>query len=150
MHEVTISQQVTSCSANPLLPTAQAPGSMPQTPLPMASVASSNFQTIFVTALKRYREKTKNDLITHPLTAQLQLCESPTAVLDVLNKQYGVQEFLQSQSDDARSRKRLGATVTVLCAFSAAVGEGAGLVNLRFINNMPSDPPFRRSSHLQG
>jgi hypothetical protein len=96
----------------------------------MASAVSSNFQTIFATALKRYREKTKDDLITHPLTAQLQLCESPSAVLDVLNKQYGVQEFLQSHSDDARSSRGLSATITVLYAFSAAVGEGAGLVNL--------------------
>jgi hypothetical protein len=104
---------------------------MSQAPLTTPSGTSSNFQAIFGTALKRYREKTKNDLITHPLTAQLQICESPSAVLDVLNNQYNVQEFIQSQSDDTRSKQWLNATITVLCAFSAALGQGVSLVSLQ-------------------
>lgn len=102
---------------------------MSRIPLATTSGSSSNFQTIFSAALKRYREKTKKDLVIHPLTAQLQACESPSAVLDVLNKQHNIQGFVQSQSDDVESKQWLIATVTVLSAFSDALGEGISLVN---------------------
>ncbi|KAI0249901.1 hypothetical protein BJV78DRAFT_634272 [Lactifluus subvellereus] len=97
------------------------------TPL-SASASSSNFQAIFDDALNKYKEKTKNDLLQHQLTAQLQNCKSPSAILDVLNRQYNIQQFIRSQSDGGNSKQWLNATVTVLCGFSAALGEGVGLV----------------------
>jgi len=45
---------------------------------------SSNFQLIFNDALKAYEKRTRNDLITHPLAAQLQECNSPSDILTVL------------------------------------------------------------------
>jgi len=48
------------------------------------SIASSNFQSIFSASLQAYDRKTKNKLLHHPLAAQLQSCNSPNAVLTVL------------------------------------------------------------------
>jgi hypothetical protein len=103
---------------------------MSHNPVPTAPGSSSNFQSIFNTALNNYKKKTKDDLLAHTLTTQLQSCDSPSAILDVLNRQYNIQQFIQSQSDGQVSKQWLNATVTVLCAFSAALGEGVSLVNL--------------------
>jgi hypothetical protein len=99
--------------------------------MPTPSGSSSNFQSIFDAALKDYKEKTKKDLLAHRFTAQLQNCDSPSAILDVLNKQYNIQQFIRSQSDGQRSKQWLNATVTVLCGLSGALGEGVGMVNLQ-------------------
>jgi hypothetical protein len=95
-----------------------------------SSASSSNFRSILDVALKNYKKKTKKDLLTHQLMAQLQTCDTPSAILDVLNKQYNVQEFVQSQEGSESSKQWLNATVTVICAFSGALGEGVGLVSL--------------------
>jgi hypothetical protein len=47
-------------------------------PSPMAS-SSSNFQSIFNSALETYEKTTKNKLLTHPLATQLQSCDSPAS-----------------------------------------------------------------------
>ena len=90
-----------------------------------ASASSSNFRSIFDAALSRYEKKTKNDLLTHRLTAQLGTCNSPSAILAVLEEQYQVQQFIQSRSGDGGW---LNVTAKVLCAFSTAIGEGASSV----------------------
>ncbi|KAH9166881.1 hypothetical protein EDB89DRAFT_2245959, partial [Lactarius sanguifluus] len=72
-----------------------------------------------------YEEKTKKDLLAHPLMAQLQTCNSPTDILAVLRTQ--VQHF-ESTRDDDKLTKWLNPTVNVLYAFSAALGEGVGLL----------------------
>jgi hypothetical protein len=95
---------------------------------PAASSSSSNFQSIFNAALKEYERKTKNDLLAHPLAAQLQNCYSTTAIISVLHNQ--VQQFDHRRSSDERLTKWLNPTVNVLFAFSATLGEGVGLVNL--------------------
>ena len=100
---------------------------MSQSPLTTASSSSSNFRSIFDAALKDYKKKTKNDLLTHQLTAKLKSCESPAAILAVLDN---LQEIILFQADDVSSNQWLNATLTVLCAFSDALGEGVGLVNL--------------------
>ena len=92
---------------------------------PTAS-SSFNFQFVFDNALKAYQKRTKNDLLVHPLAAQLQACDSPTAILSLLHQQ--VQEFNQSRESDERLSKWLDPTVNVLYAFSATLGEGVGLV----------------------
>ncbi|KAI0301708.1 hypothetical protein B0F90DRAFT_1917286, partial [Multifurca ochricompacta] len=90
------------------------------------STSASRFQSIFDDALKAYRRQTKNDLATHPLAAQLRTCDSPSAILAVLQSQ--VQEFAGSRGNNDRWEKWLGPTVNVLYAFSATLGEGVGLV----------------------
>jgi len=89
---------------------------------------SSNFQLIFNNALKEYEKRTKKDLLAHPLAAQLQACDSPSAVLTVLQLQ--VQGLHQSQSGNDRWTRWLDPTVDVLYAFSETLGEGVSLVNL--------------------
>jgi hypothetical protein len=92
------------------------------------STSSQNFQLIFNTALKAYEKRTKRDLLAHPLAAQLQACDSPSAILAVIHQQ--VQGLHQSQRADERLTKWLNPTVNILFAFSATLGEGAGLVSL--------------------
>ena len=41
---------------------------------PSSSTSSSNFRSIFNATLKGYEKKTKKDLLSHPLAAQLQAC----------------------------------------------------------------------------
>jgi hypothetical protein len=90
------------------------------------ATSSSNFQQIFDNALKAYQRRTKKDLLTHPLAAQLQACDSPSSILAVLQQQ--VQELNRSPSADDRLTKWLDPTVNVLCALSDVLGEGVGLV----------------------
>jgi len=94
-----------------------------------SSSSGSNFQQIFNNALKAYEKRTKNDLLAHPLAAQLQACHSPDAILAVLQKQ--VERLNQSRNTDHRWTKWLDPTVNVLFSLSATLGEGVGLVRLR-------------------
>ena len=103
---------------------------MSQTP----PASSSNLQAIFVASLKEYEKKTKKDLITHPLMAQLQTCNSPADILAVLRTQ--VQQFETSTLGDDKLTRWLNPTVNVLFAFSSAIGTGVGLVN-----PIPTIPP---------
>ena len=84
---------------------------------------SSNFQLIFDNALKAYKTRTKNDLLTHPLAHRLEACNSPSTILTVL------QEQLQELNQSRRSNDNwLDPTVNVLHAFSETLGEGVGSV----------------------
>jgi hypothetical protein len=111
---------------------------MYHTPVPTASDSSSNFRSIFDAALNNYKRKTKTDLLAHQLTAQFEDCDSPTAILDLLNRQYNVQHFIQSQNNGGGSKRWLNTTVTVLYASSRALGQGIGMVNLQEL-----DLPFK-------
>jgi hypothetical protein len=94
----------------------------------LTAASTSNFQLIFNNALKAYEKRTKKDLLAHPLAAQLQACDSPSAILGVLQQQ--VQGLDQSRSGD-RWINLLEPTVNVLYALSATLGEGVSLVSLR-------------------
>jgi len=91
--------------------------------------SSPNFQLIFNNALRAYEKHTKNDILSHPLAAQLQACQSPSSILAVLQQQ--VQGLDQTRASDERLTKWLEPTVNVLYAFSETIGEGVGLVCLR-------------------
>ena len=99
---------------------------MSHTGTPSTAASSSNFQLIIHNALKEYQKRTKNDLLLHPLAAQLQTCDSPAAILTILQQQ--VQGSSQSRSSDDRWTKWLDPTVNVLFALSATVGAGVSLV----------------------
>ena len=92
----------------------------------LAAASSSNFQLIVNDALAAYEKRTKKDLLTHPLASQLEACNSPSAVLAVLQQQ--VQGLDQSRNSDDRWTKWLGPTVNILCTLSDTLGEGVGLV----------------------
>jgi hypothetical protein len=87
--------------------------------------SSSNFQLIFNNALKDYEKRTKNDLLVHPLAAELQNCNSPTNILAVLHKQ------VQGLDQYDRWTKWLDPTVNVLYMLSKTLGEGVSLVSHR-------------------
>jgi hypothetical protein len=101
---------------------------MSHTP-PTAAASTSKFQLIINNALDIYQKRTKNDLLTHPLAAQLQSCNSPSAILAILQEQ--VQGLDQSRSSDERWSRWLDPTVNVLYALSETIGAGVGLVCLR-------------------
>ncbi|KAH8978003.1 hypothetical protein EDB86DRAFT_991509 [Lactarius hatsudake] len=94
--------------------------------IPPTASSSSDFQAVFYASLRVYEKKTKKDLLAHPLLAQLLACNSPANILAVLRGQ--VQQFEQSKCGDDKLTKWLNPTVNVLCAFSAVLGEGVGLV----------------------
>jgi hypothetical protein len=93
-----------------------------------SSSSSSNFQSVLNAALDAYENKTKTKLLTRPLTAQLQSCDSPTAILSIL--QDFIQQFDRRRRSDERLTSWLNPTINVLYAFSSTVGQGLGLVSL--------------------
>ncbi|KAN0127640.1 hypothetical protein V8E53_014532, partial [Lactarius tabidus] len=85
-----------------------------------------NFDTIFSAALKAYEKRTKKDIASHHLAAQLKSCDSSSAIIAILRTQ--VQNFDRSQGADERWTKWLDPTVNVLFAFSVTLGNGVGVV----------------------
>jgi hypothetical protein len=102
---------------------------MPQ--MTSSSESSLYFQSVFNAALEAYENKTRNKLLTHPLTTQLQSCNSPAAVLSMLQEL--IQQFDQRHRSDERLRSWLNPTVNVLFSFSALISEGVGLVSLNHL-----------------
>jgi hypothetical protein len=93
-----------------------------------STVSTSNFKVIFENALKAYKKKTKQDLTAHPLATQLQGCDSPEAILTILQDQ--VEQLNQSRGCDERLQRWLNPTINVLYAFSTTLSEGISLVNV--------------------
>jgi hypothetical protein len=94
--------------------------------------SSSSFQLIINNALDQYKKRTKNDLLAHPLAAQLQSCNSPSAILAILQQQF--QGSYQSGSIDERWSRWLGPTVNVFYSVSSTLGANVGLVCLRTLS----------------
>ena len=80
--------------------------------------SSSNFGLIINIALKDYEKRTKKNLLLHPLASQLQECDSPGAILAVLQRQI----LHQSWSTDERWTKWLDPTINILLTLSQTVG----------------------------
>ena len=96
-----------------------------QTPTP-----ASNFQEIFCIAVKAYENRTKKDLLAHPLASQLQACDSSASILTVLQGQ--VYDLDQARKSDERLTKWLNPTVNVLLTFSGTIGGGVSLVRIKY------------------
>jgi hypothetical protein len=90
-----------------------------------------DFDAIFNSALETYKRRTKQDLTSNPLLPRLQACDSPDAVLAVLREQ--IPEIGRYHSADDKVTRWLAPTVNVLYGFSAAIGEGVGLVSTRIL-----------------
>ena len=114
-----------------LFPSALSPPSLPFMSHAQPASSSSNFQLIINNALDKYKKRTKNDLVVHPLAAQLQSCNSPSSILAVLHQQ--VQGLDQSRSSDERWSRWLDPTVTVLHTLSSTLGDVVGLVCLTLL-----------------
>ena len=100
---------------------------MSQDPDDPSTSSSSNFEAIFKDALKEYKKRTKKDIAAHSLAAQIESCDSPNAVLTVLQTQ--VQTFDPSPSANETWKRLLDPTITVLYAFSGFVSNVTGPVN---------------------
>jgi hypothetical protein len=92
------------------------------------STSHSNFASIFNAALETYKRKTKKDLALDPFLPRLQSCDSPEAILTVLQEK--IPTYSQPQNSDEFT-KWVTPTVNVLFAFSAILGEVVGLVNIK-------------------
>ena len=101
-----------------------APGSSSKPPIP--TVSSSNFNLIFEKALKAYKKQTRQHLTTIPLATQLEKCDSPAAILAILQDQ--IDQFNQSRSSDERLQRWLSPTINVLLAFTETIGAGISMV----------------------
>ena len=94
---------------------------------PSTSTSSPNFDSIFAAALEKYKKRTKKDIAAHSLAAQIKACDSPNAVVTVLQTQ--IQTFDPSPGANERWKGLLDPTITVLCALSGFVSNVAGPVN---------------------
>lgn len=103
--------------------------------VPSTSTSSPNFETVFTAALKEYEKQTKKDIDSHPLAAELKSCNSPNAVLTVLQTQ--VNTFDSSEGANERWSKLLDPTVTVLFALSGFISNVTGPVIAR--HQIPCD-----------
>jgi hypothetical protein len=91
-----------------------------------SSSSSSNFQIMINNALDMYKRRTKKDLLAHPLAIRLQSCNSPSAIIAILQEQ--VQGLDQSRGSEERWSKWLDPTVNVLQAFSSILEAGTSMV----------------------
>ena len=99
---------------------------------PTASSSSnqvSNFQVIINNALDKYKKRTKKDLLEHPLITELESCDTPSAILSVLQQQ--VQVLDGSRRSDDRWTRWLDPTVNVVYTLSGTLGQGVGMVRFR-------------------
>ena len=116
--------------------------------VPLTATYSPNFDTIYTAALDAYKKKTKKDIASHPLAAQLQSCDSPNAILAVLRAQ--VQANDEAQSADEKWTKWLDPTVNVVSAFSAVLNAAGPVITSRHVvQGVPSDLRDHRYSHLR-
>jgi hypothetical protein len=77
---------------------------------------SSNFTTLFESALQEYAKQTGKPWEEHPLAKKLEQCYSLESVSDVLQEQ--AQAFTQSRGGDSRIAKSLKSAVSVLYTLS--------------------------------
>ena len=101
---------------------------MPQT---TTASSSSNLHSLFNTALRAYQAKTKIDLLAHPLAAQFRCCDSPTAILAVLQDQVQKSDLRRKRNE--KLTKCLKTIVNVLYAPGPILGAGDSLVNLHLL-----------------
>jgi hypothetical protein len=94
------------------------PSQVPVPPLPPES--------ILVAALNEYKKNTGNDLQSHPLSAELQSCDSVGAISAILQRQVNTVETLRDGNRGVM--KWVRSLVTILCSISATLGDGASLV----------------------
>ncbi len=92
-----------------------------------ASTSTTNFTAIFNAASAEYQRVTGKHLVTHPFAAQLDTCDSPKAVSDLLRTQ--AQAFNKFRKGDEKLMAWLDPIVHILFTFSATLGEGIGLVS---------------------
>jgi len=92
------------------------------------STSADNFTAVFDAASTKYTRVTGKPLDRHPFAAQLDACDSPNAVSDLLRTQD--KAFSKFRKGDEKLMAVLDPMVHILFTFSATLGEGIGLVSL--------------------
>jgi hypothetical protein len=108
-------------------PTALAVTMMPQTSWASTPAERMKYQSIFVSALKDYEEKTGKVLSSDPLLRRLEKCRSPDDIITILWQQ--IPAIGPSWSGHISLTRWLNPTVNVINSFSAAVDGAIGLVS---------------------
>ena len=94
-------------------------------------ISRSNYRAIFDNALEAYKRKTGKDPISDPLFHNIESCNSPDAVLAILQAQILKPGHPQSSRSSTELTKWLDPTVNVLNAFSTHIGGFVGQVSLK-------------------
>jgi uncharacterized protein YwlG (UPF0340 family) len=99
------------------------------------NASSSQFQAIFNAALKEYSQKTGKDIVTDPITAKLQCCTSPDAVLNVLQDEAQAFNDFRNGNRKVQLMRKLKPTVDILLALSASevLGNSIGSVSAQVV-----------------
>ena len=113
-----------------------------------AGPSVDNFTAIFNAAIVEYQTLTGKPLDTHPFATQLNTCQNPEAVLNLLRTQ--AQAFSKFRKGDEKLMSWLDPTIYILSAFSDTLGEGISLVsNLVDLYMTVVGRPVFSHSHLQ-
>lgn len=105
----------------------------PMIPIMSQPSPTANYQFIFDSAIADYERKTGKDLASDPLLRRLEVCHSPDDILAILRGH--IPGLDHTHGGDDRLTKSLTPTVNVLSTFSAAIGNGVGLVSLRYLES---------------
>ena len=141
----TIAPTITPSSTNKLIALTFMSHTHPTAASSSSSSSSANIQLILDNALDTYKNRTKKDLRTHPLRVQLEACDSPGAILAVLQEQ--LQGLDQSRRTDERWTKWLDPTINVVYTLSNALGTGVSLVCLTTCTCLRSAPSYLCGRH---
>jgi hypothetical protein len=91
-----------------------------------ADLSTDNFTAIFDAAIDEYQTLTGKTLDTHPFATQLDTCQNPESVLNLLRTQ--AQAFSKFHKGDEKLMTWLDPTIHILFTFSNMLGEGISLV----------------------
>lgn len=92
----------------------------------------SSFQTLFSSALKDYERQTGTGLVDHPLTEQLERCDSVDSITAVFQEQA---QIFHKFRDDGTLMKSLKCSVDIIYTLSGAfLGEVISLVRLMAVH----------------
>ena len=85
--------------------------------------------SILEVALNEYKKNTGQDLLSHPLSVELQHCDSVDGILAILQRQANTLKRLGD--GDRGLMKWISPSVNILYSIAATLGDGVGLVRLR-------------------
>ncbi|KAH9173660.1 hypothetical protein EDB89DRAFT_682016 [Lactarius sanguifluus] len=91
-----------------------------------APTSSLHPESILDVALNEYKKNTGNDLLSHPLAAELQRCDSVDGIVVILQRQANT--FEQLRDGNRGLMKWISSSVHILHSISAILGDGVGLV----------------------
>ena len=93
----------------------------------MSDSSSASLQLLFDAALQSYEKQTRQKLVQHPLSKQLENCHSVDSVMNILQQQ--ARNLTKFRGDEGKVTRSLWRVVHVLHSLSTStLGEGIGLV----------------------